>query len=103
MADKPHLWTAGKSGNPTGRPKQDPELKALAKAYTQEAVARLGHWLKSDNAKASVMAAQVLLDRGYGKAPQEIDLLVKYDKLEDAELDAQIALLVANDVEHTSH
>jgi Family of unknown function (DUF5681) len=62
----------GKSGNPGGRPKEITEVKELARAHTVEALKRLVFWLRSDNAKASVSAAQVLLDRGYGKAPQQI-------------------------------
>lgn len=60
----------GKSGNPGGRPKENKEVQALAREYTEDAIARLVHWMKSDNAKASVSASNVLLDRGWGKAAQ---------------------------------
>ena len=63
----------GQSGNPGGRPKEDDEVKRLARAQTVEAIKRLTYWLKSDNAKASVAAATALLDRGYGKPRQEIE------------------------------
>lgn len=62
----------GRSGNPGGRPKEDNEVKALARQHTKDAVARLAFWLQSDNAKASVSAAVALLDRGYGKPSQAI-------------------------------
>lgn len=62
----------GKSGNPGGRPKENKEVQALAREYTEEAIARLVHWMKSDNAKASVSASNVLLDRGWGKPTQAI-------------------------------
>lgn len=63
----------GKSGNPGGRPKENPELKELAREFTAEAVKRLAFWLRSDNARASVSAAGILLDRGWGKPDQKID------------------------------
>lgn len=62
----------GQSGNPRGRPKESADLKALARQHTKEAVERLVHWLRSDNPKASVTAAQALLDRGYGKPAQSV-------------------------------
>lgn len=65
-------WVKGQSGNPGGRPKEDAELRKLARAHTQEAIERLAFWLHSDNAKASVSAANALLDRGYGKPTQPI-------------------------------
>jgi hypothetical protein len=63
----------GQSGNPGGRQKEDCELKEIAKAYTLEAVERLVYWMRSDNAKASVGASSIILDRGWGKAPQQVD------------------------------
>jgi hypothetical protein len=62
----------GKSGNPGGRPKENDEVKDLARKYTKEAVLKLAEWMRSDNAKASVSACSALLDRGYGKPAQAI-------------------------------
>ena len=64
----------GVSGNPGGRPKESEDLKALARSYTTEAVERLAYWLRSDNPKASVAAASILLDRAYGKATQALSV-----------------------------
>ena len=64
--------TAG-SGRKPGTPnKVTTDLKAVAQSYTQEALERLAHWMRSDNAPASVSAANHLLDRGYGKPPQAL-------------------------------
>lgn len=63
----------GQSGNPGGRRKEDPELRELAKKHTREALERLVFWLRSENPKASVQAASVILDRGHGKAQQQIN------------------------------
>lgn len=67
----------GRSGNPSGRPKEDNEIKELARLWTTEAIDRLVHWMRSDNAKASVAACSTLLDRGYGKASQEVNMMIK--------------------------
>jgi hypothetical protein len=62
----------GKSGNPGGRPKLEPEIKELCRKHTKLAVDRLVVWAKSKNPKASVAACKELLDRGYGKPTQEV-------------------------------
>jgi hypothetical protein len=62
----------GKSGNPTGRPKDSGDIKELAKQYTAEAIERLVFWMRSDESKASVPAANALLDRAWGKAAQAV-------------------------------
>jgi hypothetical protein len=59
----------GQSGNPGGRPKELADIKELARSHTAEAVERLAHWMRSDDARASVAAATALLDRAWGKAP----------------------------------
>ena len=65
--------TAFKAQQGKGRPKGSPNkvslgLKALAREYTQEAVAKLVEILRgSDNPTAVISAANSLLDRGYGK------------------------------------
>lgn len=65
-------FVKGQSGNPSGKPKQDNEVKRLAKEYTIEAVERLAEWMRGSNPKASVSAAVALLDRGWGKPAQAI-------------------------------
>jgi hypothetical protein len=63
----------GQSGNPGGRPKENDEIKRLAKSHGPMAIERLAHWANSDNARASVAASQALLDRGFGKPEQAIE------------------------------
>jgi hypothetical protein len=70
-------FTKGQSGNPGGRPKEDPELKELARAASPEAIERLVHWMRSDNAKASVTSCIAILDRAYGKPVQMTELTGK--------------------------
>jgi hypothetical protein len=65
-------FVKGQSGNPGGRPKEDAEVKALARTYGPEAVHKLAELMRGDNPKVSASAAVALLDRGYGKPTQTI-------------------------------
>ena len=65
-------FVKGQSGNPTGRPKEDNEIKKLAKEHSREALERLVYWMTSEDPKASVPACNAILDRGYGKPAQAI-------------------------------
>jgi hypothetical protein len=62
----------GQSGNPSGKHGSFHEVQKLARELAPAAIARLGYWLKSKNAKASILAANSLLDRAYGKPAQAI-------------------------------
>ena len=64
----------GKSGNPGGRPKADIELRDLARKQTKHAVKVLAGIMRdsSAQARARVLAATALLDRGWGRPRQEI-------------------------------
>jgi hypothetical protein len=64
----------GVSGNPGGRSKALDEIRQLAQEHSKDAIKRLAEWMLSDNPKASVAAAQALLDRGYGKPTQAVEM-----------------------------
>lgn len=64
----------GQSGNPGGRPKEDAEVKALARAAGPEAITKLLELLRCDDRRTALAAAQALLDRGYGKPGQSVEL-----------------------------
>jgi hypothetical protein len=67
-------FVRGVSGNPRGRPKEHEDVKAAARQYTVESIERLAFWMRSDDPRASVVAADKLLDRGWGKPSQDVKL-----------------------------
>lgn len=66
----------GQALNPRGRPKKDLDLAALAQQHAQKAIETLAKCLIDSEATwpAKVSAASELLDRGFGRAPQSIDV-----------------------------
>lgn len=62
----------GQSGNPGGRPKEDAEVKSLARATGPEAIDKLVELMRGDDRRTALAAAQALLDRGFGKPAQAI-------------------------------
>lgn len=70
----------GVTGNPNGRPKKLPELdKLLADVLGEEKDGRTAAEailmkLRAMAAAGNIRAAEVLLDRGWGKAKQQVDV-----------------------------
>jgi len=52
-------------------------VRELAQTYTEEAMAKLAEWMRSKNPKASVAACTALLDRGWGKPAQSLEVAGK--------------------------
>ena len=69
----------GQSGNPNGRPKKLPEIdKLLADVLGEEkdgitAADAILRKLRAMAAAGNIRAAEILLDRAYGKAKQQMD------------------------------
>jgi len=84
MAGEKHknktTWEKGKSGNPGGRsPKVGPNgetLAQLARAHTADAVKTLAEIMGAviNEPKDRITAAVALLDRGWGKPKEAIDV-----------------------------
>jgi hypothetical protein len=72
-------WKKGETGNPNGRPRKLPELdKLLADVLGEEkdgvtAGEAILKAIRARAAKGDVRAAELLLDRAYGKPKQSID------------------------------
>lgn len=71
-------FAPGTSGNPGGRAKRTPEELDLIKACRQKAPEALETILKlmktGDKDSVRLNAATYVVDRGYGKAPQTLDI-----------------------------
>ena len=68
-------WKKGQSGNPGGRPKEVAEVRELSRQYTEEAIQTLVTLMQSAKLERTrLAAASELLDRGYGRPHQAIDL-----------------------------
>jgi hypothetical protein len=90
----------GKSGNPGGRPKVVGEVQALAREYSEEAISALRDIVRDKKAPpaARCVAANSILDRGYGRPSQTINqgLADKpVDQMTDEELIARLQALQA--------
>lgn len=62
----------GQSGNPSGRPKQDPAIKEAARAHAERALAVFVANMEDENPAVRHKAAEAILDRAYGKPAQAI-------------------------------
>ena len=65
----------GTSGNPGGKSKSFLDVRQLARTFTAQAVHALVEALTDERSK--VAAAIALLDRGYGRPQQTIDMNVR--------------------------
>ena len=67
-------FSKGISGNPSGRPKSDLVISELARTHTEDAITCLVEIMGNADAPpaARVSAAQAVLDRAWGRAPQAL-------------------------------
>lgn len=79
MADPANRLSSGRfapgvSGNPSGRPSGYAEFRALCREHSDKAVATLAARLESEDDHAAISAAKTLLEHGWGKPRQSIDV-----------------------------
>lgn len=67
-------WVKGQSGNAGGRPRVAAIVKEAAQAYGLEAIDKLAELMRSDNPAVAQKAAQTLLDRGFGRPEQSVEM-----------------------------
>lgn len=86
----PNRFKKGQSGNPKGRPKMKQEERdalALIRSLAPEAADTLHSILHSETAPpaAKIRAAEIILDRTYGKAEATVNVLATdYSALDEA-------------------
>ena len=66
----------GKSGNPKGRPKENPEVKEILKAASVDAAKKLVELMHSDIEKISLTATVEILNRTEGKPRENVAMNV---------------------------
>jgi hypothetical protein len=72
----------GQSGNPGGRPKLPDHVRDAARAHTEKAITVLAECLDDADARVRVTAANSILDRGWGKPAQTLDVTHSDDTAE---------------------
>ena len=99
-------WVKGRSANPGGRPRGFEDVAQQARDLGPLAIERLGEILRDPKSKdgAVIRAAELLLERGYGKAPafHTNDPAEFRDVLEmsDAEIRDRLAAFATCSFEH---
>jgi hypothetical protein len=87
-------FAKGATGNAGSRPAVVKPLQELARTHTAMAIRTLAHVAKKGkNESARITAASMLLDRGYGRPPQSIDIRALFEqKLTELTMDELAAL-----------
>ena len=90
------LWKPGQSGNPRGRPKAPEDIAALCRIHTVEAIDVILETMRQKTHKDRFQAAQALLDRGWGRPKQQLEVSADADAI-GLHLVAARALVAAYD------
>ena len=94
----------GKSGNPSGRPRKHiADLSRESRRYASLALSTLVQICKGGQERNRLAAATALLDRGYGRPVQGIDMVAAGRKLSElspaelAQFEARLVSAAADD------
>jgi hypothetical protein len=72
------VFVKGKSGNPGGKSTSEAAALHRIKGLTFRAIDRMGKLMESDNETVALNAAKDILDRGLGKARQNVAVDVQH-------------------------
>ena len=73
-------FAPGRSGNPGGRPKREGLIRELAQAATKTVFLRLLEIAtKGEDERSVVLACNAILDRGWGKPAQTVELDARHE------------------------
>jgi len=72
----------GASGNPGGRPKVEGEIREIAQLNGPAAIRRLVQLMNDRDKRVALAACNAILDRGYGRPQQAIQVKDDYDMKE---------------------
>jgi carboxylesterase type B len=72
------VFVKGKSGNPGGKSTSEAAALQRIKGLTFRAIDRMGKLMESDNEAVALNAAKDILDRGLGKAKQNVAVDVQH-------------------------
>jgi hypothetical protein len=87
------LWKPGQSGNPAGRPKAEHDIAALCRIHTAACVETLVKAMKRE--RDAVPAAIALLDRGWGRPKQQLEVSADADAIGMHLVAARAAIVAA--------
>jgi len=90
-------FAKGQSGNPGGRAKMPSEVREMLTAKAEDAVKSITSHLDNEDPRIALKAAELLLDRAYGKpqqASEHIQIDLPADTKDVAELVAMHAALL---------
>lgn len=74
QANNKMTFTKGKSGNPGGRPKKDPEFQKALKKLEPSALATIKEAISGPDGTAALQAAKFVIEQLHGKAPQAMEV-----------------------------
>ena len=86
-------FAKGQSGNPSGRPKANPEVKEILKAASPDAARKLVGLLESRTEKIALAAATEILDRTMGRPETTGKVQVEHSGSLSLQAEVRAALL----------